>query len=169
MPINAINSDTTVEKLVTRLFGRLPAARLRTVIEATLAANPHLGNASDVPAGTIVVVPQLDVADPPSVREEARISDQQVRDITGALADYAKQIVGQLDQHANSLAGDAKMLGSAQFKRDLAGVDDAVPLLPDLAATLNSEQREVTERRELLTKDASSLTEALAALARHLE
>jgi phage tail protein X len=169
MPITAISTDTTVEKLVTRMFGKLPAAKLRAATEATLAANPHLADASNVPAGTVVVVPTLDVADPPSVREEARISDDQVKAIAGAIAGYQQEIVERLAQRASTLGDAAKLLGSAQFKRDLEGVEDAAPLLPDLAAALKTERRELTERRDLLAKDVSSLTDALAALGRQLE
>jgi hypothetical protein len=68
-----------------------------------------------------------------------------------------------------TLGEAAKLLGSAQFKRDLEGVEDAAPLLPDLAAALKTERRELTERRDLLAKDVSSLTDALAALGRQLE
>jgi len=169
MPITAITADTTVEKLVTRMFGKLPAARLRAVTEATLAANPHLADPNNVPAGTVVVVPTLDVADPPSVREEARIADDTVKAIAGALKGYQEQIVERLEQRAATLGEATKLIGSTQFKRDLEGVEDAAPLVAELGAALKNERRELTERRELLAKDASSLIEALAELARQVE
>ena len=68
-----------------------------------------------------------------------------------------------------ALGETVKLLGSAQFKRDLEGVEDAAPLLAELGAALKTERRELTERRDLLAKDVSSLTDALAALGRQLE
>ena len=169
MPITAITADTTVEKLVTRMFGKLPAARLRAVTEATLAANPHLTDARNVPAGTVVVVPPLDVADPPPVREEARIADDQVKAIAGALASYQERIVKGLEERSKMLSDASKMLGSGQFKRDIEGVEDAAPLVEEAGAALKTERRELAEQRERIAKDVSSLTDALAALARQLE
>ena len=169
MPITAITADTTLEKVVTRMFGRLPAASLRAATEATLAANPHLVNADSVPAGTVVVVPPLEVADPPAVRDEARVSDDQVKAIAGALTKYQEQIAERLEQRAAAVSEASKLLGSAQFKRDLEGAEEAAALLPELGAALKVERRELSERRELLAKDVASLTDALAALARQLE
>jgi phage tail protein X len=169
MPITAITADTTVEKVVTRMFGKLPAAKLRAVTEATLAANPHLASATNVPAGTVVVVPSLDVTDPPPVREEARISDDTLKAIAGAITSYQEQIVSRLKQQADTLGEATKLIGSTQFKRDVEGVEDAAPLLKELGAALKTGRGELTEQRELLAKDTASLTEALAALALQLE
>jgi len=168
MPITAINADTTVEKLVTRMFGKLPAARLRAVTEATLAANPHLADERNVPAGTVVVVPPLDVADPPPVREEATIADDHVKAIAGALASYQERIMGGLEERAKMLGDSSKLLGSSQFKRDVEGVEDAAPLLGELAAALKNERREIADQREQVAKDIAGLTDALTALARQL-
>jgi phage tail protein X len=169
MPITANTTDTTVEKLVTRMFGKLPAAKLRAATEATMAANPHLVDASNVPAGTVVVVPSLDVVNSTSVRDDARIADDTVKAIASELASYQEQMAKGLEQRAAALGETAKLTGSAQFKRDLAGVEEAAPFLGELDAALKAERREVTERREFLSKDISSLTEDLATLARQLE
>jgi phage tail protein X len=169
MPITATTTATTVEKLVTRMFGKLPAARLRAATEATLAANPHLSDASNVPAGTVVVVPPLEVAEPTALREEARVSDDQIKAMAGAIAGYQEKIAERLEQRAATLGEATKLLSSSQFKRDVGAVEEATPLLTDLGATLKVERREITARRDLLAKDVSSLTEALVALARQLE
>lgn len=169
MPITAITADTTVEKLVTRMFGKLPAAKLRAVTEATLAANPHLTDARNVPAGTVVVVPPLDVTDPPPVREEARIADDPVKAIAGALASYQERIVARLEERAAVLGEAAKLVGTTQFKRDVEGVEDAAPLVAELGAALKTERKELAEQRERITKDVASLTDGLTALARQIE
>ncbi len=169
MPITTTTAATTVEKLVTRMFGKLPAARLRAATEATLAANPHLADASNVPAGAVVVVPPLEVAEPPKLREEARLSDDHVKAIAGALTGYQERIAERLEQRAATLGEATKLIASAQFKRDVGAVEEAAPLLADLGAALKVERRELTARRDQLAKDVSSLTEALAALARQLE
>lgn len=169
MPITATTSATTVEKLVTHMFGKLPAARLRAATDATLAANPHLADANDVPAGTVVVVPPLEGAEPPASRDEVQLSDDHVKALAGALTGYQERIVERLEQRAASLGEATKLLSSSQFKRDIEGVEEAAPLLKDLGAALKVERREITERRDLLAKDVTSLTEALAALARQLE
>lgn len=169
MPITATTAATTVEKLVTHMFGKLPAARLRAATEATLAANPHLADANNIPAGTVVVVPPPEGAEPPASHEEARLSDDHVKALAGALTGYHEQLAERLEQRAVTLGETTKLLSSSQFKRDVEAVEEAAPLLTEVGAALKVERREITARRDLLAKDVSSLTEALAALARQLE
>ena len=52
MPVTAVRTEKTVEEVVTRTFGRLPAAELKAIVAATLAANPHIKEGAALTPGT---------------------------------------------------------------------------------------------------------------------
>ena len=60
-------------------------------------------------------------------------------------------------------------IDNVAFYLDWIEEDPQTFLGTNIGAALKNERRELTERREVLAKDTSSLTEALAELARQLE
>jgi phage tail protein X len=55
-----LQGDSSVAALVQRVYGLAPGAAGAAVAQkALLAANPHLSNISQLPAGTPVVLPQV--------------------------------------------------------------------------------------------------------------
>ena len=170
MPITAITADTTVEKLVTRVHGKLPDAQLRAATEATLAANPHLAGLSRLPAGAVVVVPPLD--QPPGApparggggRAGARASEDAVRAIADALAEYRDQLAARGGEREEALAETQRVLDSNEFRRAIHGVEEAAPLVERLGAAVEAEREELAAMRKMLGKEARSLRDALQAL-----
>jgi hypothetical protein len=155
--------ETNVSELTTRLFdikGQGAAETAKRTEAALLAANPHLTNLTKVPAGTLIMIP--DLPDNPAVRapqtagigpelddhlkvavkestdvigRSAGISETAVTATLDALKDFAAQspeLKGQLDKIAEISKADLK-----EIKAVASAEKDAVAQLQEALSKLN--------------------------------
>jgi phage tail protein X len=166
MPITSIRTETTVDKLITRVHGKLPAARMRELREAVLAANPHIAARDTLSPGTVVVVPPRDAATPPRrpPRGEAPDADDPIATLSHAIEEYAGVLRERLKLRAGALDDAERMIHSDEFRRDVLEHREARPLIDRMTEAMKVERAELAEADDAMAEDVRALVDALRKL-----
>src|ERR1041385_418843 len=131
MKIATTGGESNIQQLAQRLFGDTAKTR-PDIVERLLDANPHLADLSNLPPGTVVVVPQ--VASAPSVGDDPRAQAvvDQLDAVVAALETRGKEVLGQrrgVFQRAANLTQNPDVLKTATTGTDgqaLATLADAL-------------------------------------------
>ena len=105
MRIAYTRAGEPVEELAARVYrfeGKPSATALRSAGKALRDANPYLRKLSEVPEGTIVVVPELENARPAGRTDalEAATGELVVERLRDAAAQAVELLAGELDDEA---------------------------------------------------------------------
>jgi len=164
MPIVAVRNTQTLDQLIGKTYTNLSATQLKAVRAATLAANPHLNEATPLQPGLVVVVPTLSTDAPAASRATDSITGEVAKALTTALGDYRDGLAQRIEGRREESAETAKALKSARFRRTVDGVAGAAELIDSVTSASKTEQAELTEARDFVKKDLDTLTQDLDAL-----
>ncbi len=163
MPIIAVRNTQTLDQLIGKTYTNLSAAQLKAVRAATLAANPHLNEATPLQPGVVVVVPTLQ-GDTPSVRASDSITGDVAKTLRTALGSYREELAQRIDGRRDAVTETTKTLKSARFRKAVDGVSSAAELIEAVTGASKSEQSELAEAREFVRKDLDAVDKDLETL-----
>jgi phage tail protein X len=146
MPITTIDTETTIDQLIAKRYGKLPAAKRKMLHAAILAANPQLDDAAELAPGMIVILPAL--AGGTAVRAVEGANPELIERIRGALAVYRDELGAKLKKRDSELAASMRTLESEQFRRLL----EQVPGSPDYLESMRQGGKAEREELRLLHK-----------------
>lgn len=167
MRIASTEGERKLSDLAGRVFqlkGARAAERAKEAEAALLEANPHLRNLSKLPAGTLLIVPEVAGV---KASGEAPAVGQAARDLTGALKASLDGVEAVLEKAAvrqtESAAGQIKILRSREVKA-LAETDADVRKRVEAATRAAEEERAgAKELRKVQTDALTQLREDLEA------
>ncbi|HUJ42102.1 MAG TPA: hypothetical protein VLW52_00720 [Opitutaceae bacterium] len=158
-------SETSVADLTRRAFefkGRNAAERTRHAQAALLHANPHLRDLKKVPAGTLVMVPDLPGASPLAPRAALSLSPDVVAHLKQALAGAQAVLERAAAAEAEASATTLELVKSL-------GQMGLVKQAPDVQSRLPEIAKRAKARATTAAASTAAQIEALAALATELD
>ena len=122
MRITMVKASARVPDLVANMFGHLPAGERDVRVAEFKAANPHLGRRTNLPPGTVLLVPD-DVPPEAAPLAEARDLGQAsmatlVQATAFAVHTWSEQLKGAIATEEQDLKGSAAALKSREFRED---------------------------------------------------
>lgn len=175
MRIATTRASEPVEELAARVYkfeGEASDAALRSASKALRDANPFLRKLSEVPEGTVVVVPELEKAAPArgTQRLEAASSELVVARLREAAAQAIELLSAELDDELGDARDSLEVLRSSETRRVTRADDEARRLREDTEKAIN-ERMAAAERlgeyrqqvAEQVERDLDELLETLRA------
>jgi hypothetical protein len=165
--ITSFQGEKKIGDLAARLYGDLPAAQLKRAQQALLEANPQLKTLRDVPAGALLVVPEIP-GRKPGAAAPAAAGDAPGVELLGELAQAVTAYRRRLTAAAAAESADADATTKLLASRELRSVVDKDPELKAhadrVAAATDERRREAEALRALAGSELDALEKELAAL-----
>jgi hypothetical protein len=158
MKITTYNGERNLTELAHRLFeikGAGAKARTQEIGAALLAANPHLSDLKQVPEGTPIVIPSLEVkAIPKESHSTAAILIRQIREQLDGLG---KSLNDSVKQRAKDIATTKKVMKDPDFKKLIKSTPGTAERLKQIAADATGELKKLDQLKENQEKGMSQL------------
>lgn len=127
MQIATYQGETSVNDLITRIYGPLSASKLAEVKRALLARNPSLNRIKQMGNGATIVLPDAgEPAQGQSVSPEQMIQQYFNQALAPRLAQATDEIDGLLASQQASLDATIKLVKSSPLSRRLSESDPAI-------------------------------------------
>lgn len=158
--------ETDLSELTTRLFdikGRGAAATAKSAEAALLKANPHISDLTKVPAGTLIMIPDLPDSPPvrapqtagigPELQAHLKFALDELSDMMGRSGDSEVQDVAATNEALKSRELKDFASQSPEFKAQLDKITDAAKTkLKDAKAAAAAEKDALAQLQEALAK-----------------
>ena len=173
MRIATTRGDESLEDLAARVYefkGKASATDLRSAVRALRDANPFLRKLSEVPEGTLMVVPELEKATPASGTEllEGAAGALVVARLREAAAQAVELLARELDDELAEAQSSFDVLRSSETRRVTRADDEARRLREATEETIKERvaaaERLGEYREQVATQVEKDLEEMLAAL-----
>ncbi len=160
-------SETNLADLTRRVFDIKGAKASEVAKRAEAAirqANPHLHDLTNVPAGTLIVVPDLPGADPAAPQAAPLLSPEVATQLKHALAG-ARAV---LERSAASVTQEAQNTAALVKSREVKALAKEAPLLerrlPQIAEQIKAQARQAATDKTAQEQDLAQLEKELASL-----
>ena len=167
MKFVTIKNKTSLAELTRDVFeikGTKGATAARNIHAALREANPHIADFKELPAGTLVVVPDLPGIKAASVQSPGQVSPELMKYLKRVLA-AAKAVV---EKSAAAQSEDAEASVSLVKNRELAALARTTPELKDRLSKIveqaKSQSKQVAEDKKAQIQGLAQLEKDLASL-----
>jgi hypothetical protein len=167
MKFVTIKNKTSLAELSRNVFeikGPKAATAARSAHAALREANPHIADLKELPAGTLVVVPDLPGIDAPSAQSPGQVSPELMKYLKRVLT-AAKAVV---EKSAAAQSEDAEASVSLAKDRELAALSRTTPELKDRLSQIveraKSQSKQVAEDKKTQIQALAQLEKDLASL-----
>ena len=148
MAIATFRGERSVGEITDKLYSRLTPLQRKKAEAALIKANPQLQKIRKLPQGAILHVPDLPELRAKTNRSLENPDDQIVKNIAGALDNFAKHISKQTGDEQKAIKQQAALLKSAKFKKDISAAEVPQALAADAAKALNARSKDIEARRK---------------------
>lgn len=167
MKFVTIKNKTSLAELTRDIFeikGTKAATAARKAQAAFREANPHIADVKELPAGTVVVVPDLPGIKPGSVQSPGQVSPELMKYLKRVLAG-AKAVI---EKSAAAQSEEAEASVSLAKDRELAALARTTPALKERLSQIveraKSQSKQIAEDKKAQIQALAQLEKDLATL-----
>ncbi len=157
-------SETNIGALVERLYPTLSASQRHEAESALLKANPHLLDDAAFRPGAVVALPEVQAFKPKASAASSDPLAETLDLLSDALKAHREQAASRIDSTAANLAAQEETLNNAEVAAAIKRTPGAAELAKDLADTLKSRKKTLTDEKKTQAALFDQIAEDLNAL-----